>query len=461
MMLDDTIAAISTPIGEGGIGIVRISGRDSISIASKIFKSPSEKNLVDQKSHTIHYGKIIDPENGKVVDEVLVMIMKAPKTYTKEDIVEINCHGGVVPLRKVLDIVLKSGARLADPGEFTKRAFLNGRIDLSQAEAVIDMIRAKTEIGLDIGINQLEGSLSKKVKQLNKQLLEVIASIEASIDFPEHDIEHITIQKVNEKIKKVLNEIHKLLVTADTGKIFKEGLKTIIVGKPNVGKSSLLNALLEENRAIVTDIPGTTRDIIEEYINIKGIPLKIIDTAGIRETEDKVEQIGVEKTKELFKQADLLLIVLDASDEFSKEDELLTKLVQGRKSIVLINKTDLPQKLDEAVVRDVFKNNRIIKISVKENLGLEKLKEEISDMFFEGEVKPNETTIITNIRHKDALRRAKQSLEKAEETINMGMPLDCVSIDVTEARNSLGEITGDTVSDDVLDQIFTQFCIGK
>jgi len=461
MNLEDTIAAISTPLGEGGIGIVRISGKDSIKIAAKIFKSPTNKDITKQKSHTIHYGKIIDPEKDKVIDEVLLMIMKAPRTYTKEDIVEINCHGGVVPMRKVLETVLKNGARLAEPGEFTKRAFLNGRIDLSQAEAVIDLIRSKTEVGLDVGLNQLQGSLSREIKELDRELLEVIASIEASIDFPEHDIEHITVEKVKERVERVLGRINKLLETADTGKILKEGLKTIIVGKPNVGKSSLLNALLKEQRAIVTDIPGTTRDIIEEYINIKGIPLKIIDTAGIRETEDIVERIGVERTKELFKEADLLLIVLDASDRFTEEDELLTKLVKDKRAIVLINKTDLPQRLDEDVVRKAFSDKRIIKISVKENIGLDRLKEEITEMFFEGEIESRDTTIVTNLRHKEALRKAKESLEKAMETIELGMPLDCIAIDVTGARNRMGEITGDAISEDVLDQIFTQFCIGK
>lgn len=461
MREDDTIAAISTPLGEGGIGIVRVSGKDALQIADKIFIGGRKKSLEELPSHSLNYGRIIDPDSGQIIDEVLLSIMRAPRTYTREDIIEINCHGGIVPTKRVLELVLEKGARLAEPGEFTKRAFLNGRIDLSQAEAVMDLIRAQTDMGLAVAVNQLEGGLSKRVNSIRNILLEVLAHIEASIDFPEEDIEEISIEEIRTRIVNALKEIDKLLDTADTGKIIKEGLKTVIIGKPNVGKSSLLNALLQEKRAIVTDIPGTTRDIIEEVINIKGIPLKIVDTAGIRETEDIVEKIGVEKSREFFAKADLVLLVLDAADELTKEDIMIMELLGEKKAIILINKTDLPQKLDEERVMKMVGDKPVLKISVKENLGIEDLKDTIAQIFFKGELKSRDNTMITNIRHRDALKKAKENLVDAIKTIDAEMPLDCISIDIREAWNRIGEITGETVKEDILNEIFRRFCIGK
>lgn len=458
---DDTIAAISTPLGEGGIGIVRVSGKDALQIADKIFVGSRKKSLEELPSHSLNYGRIIDPDSGQVIDEVLLSVMRAPRTYTREDIVEINCHGGIVPTKRVLELVLEKGARLAEPGEFTKRAFLNGRIDLSQAEAVMDLIRAQTDMGLAVAVNQLEGGLSKRVNSIRDILLEVLAHIEASIDFPEEDIEEMSIEEIKTRIVNAVKEIDKLLDTANTGKIIKEGLKTVIIGKPNVGKSSLLNALLQEKRAIVADIPGTTRDIIEEVINIKGIPLKIVDTAGIRETEDIVEKIGVERSREFFAKADLVLLVLDAADELTKEDIMIMELIGEKKTIILINKTDLPQKLDEERVMNMVGDKPVLKISVKENLGIEDLKDTITQIFFKGKLKSRDNTMITNIRHRDALKKAKENLVDAIKTIDAGMPLDCISIDIKEAWNRIGEITGETVKEDILNEIFRRFCIGK
>ncbi|MDI3533964.1 MAG: tRNA modification GTPase [Thermosediminibacterales bacterium] len=460
-MLDDTIAAISTPLGEGGIGIVRISGKDALGIASRIFTSVSGKDIRTVGSHTIHYGYIKDPKTGKTIDEVMLSVMLSPKTYTKEDVVEINCHGGILPLKKVLELVLEYGARLAEPGEFTKRAFLNGRIDLSQAEAVIDIIRAKTDIGLSVALNHLGGGISDKINPLEDKLLKVLAHIEASIDFPEHDIEELTVEEVKKELNYAITEIENMLKTAEKGKILREGLNTIIAGKPNVGKSSLLNALLREKKAIVTDIPGTTRDVIEDYVNIRGIPLKIMDTAGIRETNDLVERIGVERSLELFEKAELVLFVLDASKKFSKEDELIAEKIKNKNTIVLINKTDLPLKLEELKVKQMFEGKKVIKISVKENRGLDELETAIEKMFLAGEIDFNNDTIISSIRHKNLLKEAERSIKQALSTIDAKMPLDIVSIDINEALTHLGEITGKTISEDVIDRIFHDFCIGK
>lgn len=461
MYNDDTIAAISTAPGEGGIGIVRISGTESLNILDKVFKSSRNKKTSDFGSYTLRYGYIVSPQDGSVVDEVLVSFMKSPHTYTREDMVEINCHGGTIPVKKILETVLKNGARLAEPGEFTKRAFLNGRIDLSQAEAVIDIIRSKTEVSMNTALRQLEGKLSKGLKPLKDKLLNIMSHIEASIDFPEDDIEDVLYEELKDNCDLIVDGLDLMIKSADTGKILREGLNTIIIGKPNVGKSSLLNALLEENRAIVTDIPGTTRDIIEEYLNIRGIPINIIDTAGIRDTEDKVEKIGVERTKEYFNRADLVIFVLDSSDMITYEDEEIFSLIKDKKCIVLINKVDMPRRLDMEAVERLAGGKKIIEASVKEGLGIDLIKDEIYNIVYSGEVKYSNDVLVTNVRHKDLLMKARLSMIGALDTLKATMPLDLVSIDIRQCLEHIGEITGETVQDDVIHRIFSQFCIGK
>lgn len=460
-MIEDTIAAISTPPGTGGIGIIRLSGKDVFSIVNPIFKGKKNQDLSTLRSHSIHYGHIIDKETSKAIDEVLVMVMKAPNTYTKEDIIEINCHGGIVSVRKVLEQVLRMGARLAEPGEFTKRAFLNGRIDLSQAEAVIDIIEAKTDMSLSTAMDQLEGSLSHRIGELREELIEMMAHIEAAIDYPEYDIEELGYDRVRKRIEDIRAKIHRLLDTADSGKILREGVKTAIVGKPNVGKSSLLNALLREQRAIVTNIPGTTRDVLEEYINISGIPFKLIDTAGIRETEDVVEQIGVSRSKDIIESADLIIMILDLSTSLTEEDKYIMDLIEDKKKLVLLNKTDLPAKLDKEEIYNRFSQSEILEISAKNKKDVEKLEETLKEMFMSGKINMEDSVMITNLRHKDALIKADDSLKDALSTIDMGMPEDCLSIDLTNAYKYLGEITGESVQDDLIKKIFSQFCLGK
>lgn len=460
-MMDPTIAAIATPLGAGGIGIIRMSGQDALSIADKVFKSKSKKVLQEQRSHTIHYGWIIDPDTEEVIDEVLMMLMKGPNTYTREDVIEINCHGGMIVIQKILQLLLKNGAQLAEPGEFTKRAFLNGRIDLSQAEAVIDIINAQTELSLQSSISQLGGTLSQKVKNLRQELLEMIAHIEASIDYPEYDMEELTYEMIQNKTKMLLDQVNDFIRTADTGRMIREGIQTVIIGKPNVGKSSLLNALLREQRAIVTDIPGTTRDVLEEYITIQGVPLKLMDTAGIRETADVVEQIGVEKSKEWMTKSDLVLVMMDASTKFTTEDHEIFKLIEGKRCLVLINKTDLPRKLDIKQVFAYVDKEQVLELSVKEGEGMDQLENRLREMFFAGEINVKDDVFITNVRHKDALVKAKSSLETVLETIELEMPEDCLSIDLQSAYEYLGEITGETVGESIIHQIFSQFCLGK
>lgn len=460
MINEDTIAAISTSAGEGGIGIVRISGSKALEILDKIFVSHRGKSVLNMKSYSMMYGYIKDKQKDEIIDEVIVSYMKAPNTYTREDIVEINCHGGVVAVRRILSLVLSNGARLAEPGEFTKRAFLNGRIDLSQAEAVIDIIRSKTDESMRLAINQAQGKLSVKIKSISDRLLNILAHIEASVDFPEDDIEKIITNKLINDATEIEKEMDILIRNADTGKIIREGLNTIIVGKPNVGKSSLLNILLQEKRAIVTEIPGTTRDIIEEYINIKGIPIKIIDTAGIRETKDLVEKIGVEKTKEYIDRADLVIFMLDASKVIEKEDLIIMDLINDKQKIVVINKIDAPSNLDINLIKEKFKDSPIIFASVKEEKGIEEVKNNIVELVYKGKVSGTDV-YVTNIRHQEILKKAKESIENGIETLKSGLPIDCASIDFKEAYIKLGEITGDTVSDDVIDRIFSNFCIGK
>lgn len=458
----DTIAAISTPMGEGAIAIVRLSGDDAIEIADRLYSGPSEKQLTEVPSHTIHYGHIADPDTGQIVEEVMVSVLKGPKTFTREDIVEINCHGGIVTVNRVLQLALNHGARLAEPGEFTKRAFLNGRIDLSQAEAVMDLIRAKTDRAMNVALGQMEGRLSKLIQRLRQEILETLAHVEVNIDYPEYDdVEEMTHSMLIEKATFVKNEIEKLLQTSQQGKILREGLSTVIVGRPNVGKSSLLNSLIHENKAIVTDIPGTTRDVIEEYVNVRGVPLRLVDTAGIRETEDIVERIGVEKSRQVLKKADLILLVLNYSEALSKEDEQLFEAVSGMDVIVIVNKTDLPQKADLKRVRELAKDSPVVTTSLLEEQGIDQLEESISSLFFEGSVGASDLTYVSNTRHIALLSQAKRTIEDALEAIEAGVPIDLVQIDLTRTWELLGEIIGDAVHESLIDQLFAQFCLGK
>jgi tRNA modification GTPase len=458
----DTIAAISTPMGEGAIAIVRLSGDEAIAIADRIFKSPSGKRLKDVPSHTIHYGYIVDPDNEKTVEEVMVSVMRAPKTFTREDVVEINCHGGLVSVNRVLQLVLANGARLAEPGEFTKRAFLNGRIDLSQAEAVIDLIRAKTDRAMTVALQQMEGRLSKLIRELRQTILETLAHVEVNIDYPEYDdVEEMTPRLLLEKAQYVREQIEKLLQTAQQGKILREGLATVIIGRPNVGKSSLLNALVHENKAIVTDIPGTTRDVIEEYVNVRGVPLRLIDTAGIRETEDIVERIGVERSQQMLKQADLILLVLNYHEPLTEEDERLFEMITGMDFIVIVNKTDLPKNIDMHRVKQLADGRPIITTSLLNERGIEDLEKAISEMFFSGSVEAGDLTYVSNSRHIALLQQAKKAVEDAISGIEAGMPVDLVQIDLRRAWELLGEIIGDTVHESLIDQLFSQFCLGK
>jgi len=458
---EETISGIATASGEGGIGIIRVSGTVAIDIIDAIFKGIKGKKAVDIESQHVAYGHILDPENGKTVDEVLVLIMRGPRSYTREDVVEIHCHGGIVPLKRILELTLRYGARLAEPGEFTKRAFLNGRLDLSQAEAVIDIIRAKTDASLRMALGHLAGTLSDKISGMRHTILGMIANLEATIDFPEEDIEELTAQDVKNTVEILLAEMKDLLATKETGRILREGLETVIIGKPNVGKSSLLNALLKEKRAIVTDVPGTTRDIIEEFVNIRGVPLKIVDTAGIRETADIVEQLGVEKTREFIATADLILLLLDASVPLSVEDREILQLLSGKEAVVLVNKSDLPTQLDLDEVYTYVSDRKVLKISVAEGSGLLELEQVIVDMVYSGKVEQKEGAFINNLRQANLLEQAKDHLDAVLLTIGEAMPPDCIVVDLRDAWDKLGEITGDTVGEDIIHEIFSQFCIGK
>ncbi|MBS4177608.1 tRNA uridine-5-carboxymethylaminomethyl(34) synthesis GTPase MnmE [Lederbergia citrea] len=458
----DTIAAISTPMGEGAIAIVRLSGDEAIGIADHIFRSAGGMQLEEVQSHTIHYGRIIDPRSEETAEEVMVSVMKAPRTFTREDVVEINCHGGLVSVNRVLQLALNAGARLAEPGEFTKRAFLNGRIDLSQAEAVMDLIRAKTDRAMNVALGQMEGRLSKLIAGLRQEILETVAHVEVNIDYPEYDdVEEMTHRMLVEKATYIRAELEKLLQTSHQGKILREGLSTVIIGRPNVGKSSLLNSLVQENKAIVTDIPGTTRDVIEEYVNVRGVPLRLVDTAGIRETEDIVERIGVERSREVLKKADLILLVLNSADDFTKEDEQLFTAVEGMDVIVIANKTDLPQKIDMEQVRIAAKEHQIITTSLLEEKGIDDLEQAIADMFFKGQIEAGDMTYVSNSRHIALLNQALQAIEDVLSGIDFGTPIDIIQIDLTRTWELLGEIIGDTVQESLIDQLFSQFCLGK
>lgn len=453
----DTIAAISTPRGEGGIGIVRLSGDESLGILSKIFKPKSKKDVKDIKSYTINYGHIYDGD--ELIDEVLVSVMKAPNTYTREDIVEINCHGGYLITQKVLELVLKSGAKIAEPGEFTRRAFLNGRLDLTQAEAVIDLIHGKTDKSISLSLNNLRGDLRDQINHLKKILLDVAAHVNVVLDYPEEGVDEPIPEHLIIELHNVKDTITKLVESYDKGKMIKEGIKTAIVGKPNVGKSSLLNSILREERAIVTSIAGTTRDTIEEIINIKGIPLIMIDTAGIRKTQDEVENIGVQKSKKMLKEADLVLFVLDSSRDFSDEDREIYDSIESEKVIGILNKIDMEKKLD---ITNLTKVKKWIEISALENIGIDTLENEIYNFILSENIEDSsEKLIITNIRHKSALEKTKKSIENIFETIDMGYPMDLIAVDLNDALDSLSEVTGEISSEDLLDHIFSNFCVGK
>ncbi len=459
MKVVDTIAAIATASGNSGIGIIRVSGDEAIEIVDKIFKSVnSDKKLVNVKSHTINYGHIVD--NDKVIDEVLVSVMNGPHSYTGEDVVEINCHGGMIVIRKILEIVLKNGARTAEPGEFTKRAFLNGRMDLSQAEAVMDVINAKNEFALSSSIEQLNGRVSEKIKSLRKKIIYNIAFIESALDDPEH----ISIDGYSDKLSKILEEVNgelsRLINNFDNGRIVKEGVKTVILGKPNAGKSSLLNLLLGEERAIVTDIEGTTRDTLEESINLNGVFLNLIDTAGIRDSEDVVEQIGVNKAKEFAEKSDLVIFVADASKELDENDKEIINLIKDKQAIVLLNKSDLGTIINEKNVSE-FDNKPVITFSAKTGDGLDELENKIRNLFYEGKVKYNDELYITNARQKESLINAKNSIEEVIKSVENDMPEDFYSIDLMDAYTYLGQIIGESVEDDLVNEIFSKFCMGK
>lgn len=451
----DTITAISTPLGEGAIGIVRLSGTDALAIAQSVFKG---KNLEQVASHTINYGHIIDPKTGTIIDEVMVSVMLAPKTFTRENVVEINTHGGIATTNEILQLLIRQGARMAEPGEFTKRAFLNGRVDLTQAEAVMDIIHSKTDKAMTIAVKQLDGSLSQLINDTRQEILNTLAQVEVNIDYPEYDdVEEMTTALLREKTQEFQSLLENLLRTAKRGKILREGLSTAIIGRPNVGKSSLLNNLLREDKAIVTDIAGTTRDVIEEYVNIKGVPLKLVDTAGIRETDDLVEQIGVERSKKALQEADLVLLVLNASEKLTDQDRALLNLSQDSNRIILLNKTDLEQKIELEQLPDDY-----IPISVLTNQNINLIEDRINQLFFDNAgLVEQDATYLSNARHISLIEKAVQSLEAVNDGLALGMPVDLLQVDLTRTWEILGEITGDAAPDELITQLFSQFCLGK
>ena len=453
----DTIVAISTAPGSSGIGIVRLSGKNSFSIVDKIFKP---KNGGDIKGYTIKYGNIID-ENKNIIDEVLVSYFIGPKSYTSENMCEINTHGNNIILKQILDLCIKNGAKIAEPGEFTKRAFLNGRIDLSQAESVIDLINSKSEKEKQSAINQLEGYLSIEINKIKKNILDIMADIEASIDYPEYDIEEATNKEVLEKANKICIILEKLEKSFDTGKILRDGVNVAIVGKPNAGKSSLLNAMLKEERAIVTDVEGTTRDTIEEFVTIEGILFKIIDTAGIRNSEDKIEKIGIDKSKKALKEADLVIAIFDSTKELSTEDIEILNVIKNKTAIILLNKSDLKDNKLKENTNIIDSKKDIIEISALKREGLEELYKKMVELFRIEDIQTENNSIITNIRHKEAISNAKKSILKINETINSGMPIDITAIYFKEAIEELNKITGENVTEDIINEIFSKFCLGK
>ena len=473
---DDTIVAISTPIGEGGISIVRLSGSQALKIADEIFISRDGRKASTFRTYTTHYGHIGNRDMGygirdtlpltrnpnpEIIDEVILTVMRAPKSYTKEDVVEINCHGGIRAAKKVLDLVLKRGSRMAEPGEFTKRAFLNGRIDLAQAEAVLDVIRAKTDSSLKVAVGQLEGELSNRIERLRSKILDIASQIEAGIDFPDEDIEILKEGDCLTRVGEILSELKEVISTYDEGMVYREGILAIICGKPNVGKSSLMNLLLKRDRVIVSPIPGTTRDAVEEMINLKGAPVRLVDTAGIDETEDLLVKEGVRKSKKYLARSDMVLLVLDASTKIDKKDLALKKLVDGKKKIVIINKCDLARKIEKEKLTSLFRNDEIVEISVKTRRNMDLLEKAILDAIFNGAFEQGESVVVSNARHKELLDKTLVNMLSVDKTLREGASLELAAIDLKEALFNLGLIIGKTVSDDVLDRIFEQFCIGK
>ena len=460
-MAEDTISAIVTAPGEAGVGIVRVSGPLAQNVGEALFCSASGRKLAELPSHYASYGKVVNPVDGAMVDEVLLLVMRAPHSYTREDVVEIQCHGSHVSLRRILALTLSCGARLAEPGEFTKRAFLNGRLDLTQAEAVMDVIRAKTEASLRLAVRHLEGGLAAAIRAERERLLALIAHIEALLDYPEEEIEEVSARQAAEGAALSAVALQRLLDTADQGKVLREGLATVILGKPNVGKSSLLNALVRTQRAIVTDVPGTTRDVIEEYVNLRGVPLRIIDTAGIRETEDIVEKLGVERSRQMLEEADLVLVLLDTSRPLSTEDKEVLTLLGAQKSLVLLNKSDLPPLWGEEEIRTLAPGQQVLRISLAAASGLEELEEAIVQQVYCGAASQGEGLLAVNVRQEALLQQAVRHLQEVGVAAAAGMPLDCLSIDLRAAWTLLGEITGDTVGEDMITEIFSRFCIGK
>lgn len=459
-MNKDTITAIATPLGESGIAVIRVSGDQAIETVARLYKGKAP--LLRVPSHTIHYGFIVHPETREKIDEVLVTVMHGPRTFTAENVVEISCHGGIVLVQAILEALLQSGARLAEPGEFTKRAFLNGRIDLSQAEAVIDLIRSRTDKTAQLALKQMGGRLSVKIGELRNQIVETLAHLAVNVDYPEYDADEMTNDALLTSCRTIENEINRLLATARQGKIYREGLKTAIIGRPNVGKSSLMNALTQENKAIVTDIPGTTRDVIEEYVNVRGIPLRLLDTAGIRETADVVEKIGVERSYEVLEDAELILLLLTNAEPLKEGDrELLQRIKPKREVIVIVNKMDLPQRLDLDEVKSLIGDKPLITVSLKEEHGLDQIEDVISHLFYLGKVEAADATYVSNARHIDLLKKARQSIGETISAIEAGVPLDIAEIDMKNTWQLLGEVIGDAVAEDLIDQIFSQFCLGK
>lgn len=459
--MEDTIAAVATAYGEGGIGIIRISGEEAKNILDQIFIPKQKHDRESIVNKRLYYGHIVDPANGQVIDEVLAAYMKAPYTYTTEDVVEIYCHGSVVALRKTLSLALRNGARLAEKGEFTKRAFLNGRLDLSQAEAVIDLVKAKTDKTFDVALSQMNGALSERVMEIRRILTDLLVDITVNLDYPDEDIEIMTYQRLIESTSEIGDMIDKLLSTAATGRIIREGLSVAIIGRPNVGKSSLMNALLKESRAIVTEIPGTTRDTIEEMVSIRDIPVKLTDTAGIRETEDKIERIGIEKSKESFNHADLIIFIVDGSSPLTREDRQIMSKLEGRKVITLVNKTDLGFAAEEEELKITLPHAKLIKASIKNGTGLEELEREIEAMVYGGQIRQEESLLVTNVRHMELLEKAKAAIGDARGMAENSEALDFIEVDVRRCWELLGEIIGESVTEDIIDKVFERFCLGK
>lgn len=461
MKSEDTIVAIATPPGEGGIGILRLSGDRAISIADRLFCGKSISSLTEAANFRLYYGHTVYPDSERVIDEVLVSVMRSPRSYTAEDVVEFNCHGGMIVLQTLLELLLKEGARLAEPGEFTKRAFLNGRIDLSQAEAVIDVIRAKTESSLHVALSQLAGKLSGEVRQISDELIKLIAHMEVLIDYPEEDISEVGLEHVKDVLELQIKKLSRLIDTAREGRVMREGLRTVICGKPNVGKSSLLNILLRQKRAIVTDIPGTTRDVIEEVANINGIPLRLIDTAGIREADNLVEKLGIEQSLFSIESADIILFIIDISGDIDEDDLKIAELVRGKNVIIVANKVDLEEVANIDKLTDILDRPSVVKVSVLHDIGIDDLKNEIYNRVVGERITFGDSVVVSNMRHKDALERAKTSLVAALEALQEGIPSDLVIIDIRDGAMQLGTITGEHVSESIIDSIFRDFCVGK